>query len=229
MKVKRKPPAQNVRRVRAINGNSRYTIVNKCQRSIQCESFQEYKLVLLLERNPLVLDYVSQPETLSFYTDEGREMTYTPDFKVWMNGGEIILHEVTLNKRRSRKTQQQREAAANRICTARNWQYIVHTETTLPTGAELANLQLLFRFRANGFANPDIVQLMSQLLPAGKPIFLCDLINRISTVTCLDRTQFLPAILHQLWHGQLQIDWQKLLFHEADPNPTATIWYEVSS
>jgi len=229
MKVKRKPPAQNVRRVSAINGNSRHTIVNKCQRSIQCESFQEYKLVLLLERNPLVLDYVSQPETLSFYTDEGREMTYTPDFKVWMSKGEIILHEVTLTERRNRKTQQQREAAAERICTERSWQYVVHTETTLPIGAELANLQLLFRFRAGGFANPDIVQIVSRLLPAGEHISLCDLITRVSTTTRLDKKQFLPAILHQLWHGQLQIDWQKLLFHETDPNPTADIWWEVSS
>jgi len=227
--MKRKPPVQNVRRVRAINGNSRYTIVNKCQRSIQCESFQEYKLVLLLERNPLVRDYLSQPETLLFYTDEGREMTYTPDFKVWMSEGEIILHEVTLTKRRSRKTQQQREAAAERICTNRSWQYVVHTENTLPTGAELANLQLLFRFRASGFADPDIIQLLSCLLPAGEHVTLCDLITRVSEITRLDRNQFLPVILHQIWHGKLQINWQKMLFHEVDPNPTTYIWQEISS
>ena len=75
--MKRKPPMHNVGRVRAIQDNMRYTLVNKCQRSIQCESFQEYKLALLLECNPSVTDYLSQPEQLLFHNEKGRPASYT--------------------------------------------------------------------------------------------------------------------------------------------------------
>jgi hypothetical protein len=75
--MKRRPPEHNVRRVRAIQGNIRYTLVNKCQHTIHCESFQEYKLALLLERNPSVAGYMSQPELLHFYNEKERPATST--------------------------------------------------------------------------------------------------------------------------------------------------------
>lgn len=225
--MKRKPPAHNVRRVRAIDGNSRYAIVNKCRRTVQCESFQEYKLVLLLERDPLVKDYVSQPETLRFHNDKGREVTYTPDFQVWYVNGGIALHEVTVEARRIRETQKQREQAARTICVARGWRYVVHTEATLPTGGELANLQLLFGFRASGFANPLVAQALAQALPLAERVLIGDLVGRIGAVTHLVQAQILPAVLHQLWHGQLQTSWQQMLFQDAVPHPAARIWREA--
>lgn len=224
--MKRKPPAQNVRRVRAIDGNSRYAIVTKCGRTVQCESFQEYKLVLLLERDPQVQDYLSQPETLSFHNEHGREVTYTPDFQVWSVSGDIALHEVTLAERRIRKTQQQREAAAQRICAARGWQYVVHTEADLPTGGALANLQLLFGFRAGCFADPDIIQCLSEALRLNEQIPIDDVVTRIHAITHREPAQILPTVLHQLWHGHLQTDWQQMLFQDAAPLATARIWRE---
>lgn len=224
--MKRKPPAQNVRRVRAIDGNSRYTLVNKCQRTVQCESFQEYKLVLLLERDPQVQDYLSQPETLSFHNEQGREVSYTPDFQVWSLDSNIALHEVTLTERRSRKTQQQRELAAQRICTARGWQYVVHTETDLPTGGTLANLQLLFGFRAAGFANSQIIDVLPDVLPVNERLPLKEVVRRLRSRTHLDTPQILPTVLHQLWHSHLQTNWQHMLFQDAVPTATARIWLE---
>lgn len=225
-KVKRKPPAQNVRRVRAIDGNSRFAIVNKCGRTVQCESFQEYKLALLLERDPQVQDYLSQPETLFFQNEQGRERKYTPDFQVWSINGVIALHEVTLTERRSRKTQQQREEAAQQICAIRGWQYVVHTEIDLPNGSELANLQLLFGFRAGGFADFHIIPHVLDVLALNTPRLLRDVVQDLQTVTDREPTQILPVLLHQLWHGHLQTDWQQMLFQDANPLATARIWRE---
>ena len=224
--MKRKPPAQNVRRVRAINGNSRFAIVNKCGRTVQCESFQEYKLVLSLERAPEVQDYLSQPETLSFHNEHGRAATYTPDFQVWMVSGDIALHEVTLASRRSQKNQQQREAAARHICAERSWQYVVHTETDLPIGSEFANLQLLFGFRAGCFADAAILSHLPEVLPGNTPTSLTTVVNQLQTLTGREPARIMPTLLHQLWHGQLQTDWQQMLFQDAAPLPTARIWRE---
>jgi hypothetical protein len=224
--VKRKPPAQNVRRVRAIDGNSRFAIVNKCGRTVQCESFQEYKLVLLLERDPEVQDYLSQPETLSFHNEHGRVATYTPDFQVWTVSGDISFHEVTLAERRSQKNQQQREAAAQRICVARGWRYVVHTETDLPTGSAFANLQLLFGFRAGCFADAAIMSHLPDVLSGDTPTSLTAVVNHLHTITGREPAQIVPTLLYQLWHGQLQTDWQQMLFQDAAPLAAARIWRE---
>ena len=64
MSFKRKPPPGNVRRTVSLGNNFRGVTTNKQGRIIQFESEQERKLVLLLERDPTVVNYNSQPETL---------------------------------------------------------------------------------------------------------------------------------------------------------------------
>lgn len=225
--MKRKPPAQNVRRVRAIAGNMRYSVVNKCLRTIQCESFQEYKLVLLLERDRTVKEYVSQPVQLTYRNTKGHEASYTPDFQVWHTDETVALHEVTVQNRRSKDTQIQREEAARTICQEHGWQYVVHTEETLPEGSELANLQLLFGFRASGMANPAIAQSILRLLFVMEKYSLLEVVRQLQLATGHSTSQVMPAILHLIWHGELQIDWHQLLFQDASPHPAACIWREV--
>jgi hypothetical protein len=224
--MKRRPPKHNVRRVRAIQGNMRYTLVNKCQRSILCESFQEYKLALLLERNPSVTDYLSQPEQLLFHNAMGRQASYIPDFQVWHSDSKIELHEVTIQERRSKTTQAQREQAAHRICQARGWTYCVHTESSLPSGSELANLQLLFGFRAYETANPQVEAVLAEILLPPQPCALKAVVAQVASVTGLTSGQVLPALFHLLWQGRLQTDWQQLLCQNAAPHPAAVIWQE---
>ncbi len=51
------------------NKNIRGVITNKTGRTVQYGSFNEFKLTLILERDPTVLDYISQPETFEFFDD----------------------------------------------------------------------------------------------------------------------------------------------------------------
>jgi hypothetical protein len=225
--MKRKPPAQNVRRVRAIGNNLRHTVTSKTQRTIQCESFQEYKLVLCLERDRTVVDYLSQPETLAYRDDQGKPHRYTPDFQVWRSNGQIELHEVTLEARH--QAQPPRENAAKIICAARGWSYHVHTETALPTGSELANLMLLFGYRPQGYAHPEIAQAVPQVLIPNQRCRLPDLIDHLVHHLDLPNHEIVPTLLHLLWHDQLRTDMNTLLYVAAVPNRAAQVWFPLGN
>jgi hypothetical protein len=224
--MKRKPPVQNVRRVSAIGDNLRHTVTSKTQRSIQCESFHEYKLVLRLDRDPTVADYLSQPETLTYTDEHGKSHRYTPDFKVWRTNGHIELHEVTLESRRQTGSPP-REQAAQVICAARGWSYHVHTDTTLPTGGELANLMLLFGYRPQGYANPTITQALKDALVPGQRWRLQDMVDHLVHQLVLPIHMVLPPLLHLVWHDQLRTDLDTLLCIAAAPNRAAHIWLPV--
>src|SRR5579871_4566327 len=122
MAFTRKPPPGNVRRVVYVDHNVRGVTTNKRGQLVQFESELEHALILLLERDPSVVDYRSQPEVLHFCDAAGQPRIYTPDFQVWRPGGRVELHEVTVEARRAQRAAlHQREAAAKAICRERGW------------------------------------------------------------------------------------------------------------
>lgn len=132
MGLKRKPPANNSRRVRS-NGQTLCGVVtNKAGHTVQFKSFAERSLLLRLDRRADVQDYLSQPDPIPYCDPAGKSHHYTPDFKVWHTDGHISLHEVTLTVQAETSPLQHRRAAAAQFCHARGWQYQLHTETTLP-------------------------------------------------------------------------------------------------
>lgn len=223
--MKRKPPTGNARRVRAIAGNLRYTVTSKSNRLVQCESFNEFKLVLRLDRDPMVTDYLSQPLTIPYIGENGRRYHYTPDFQVWREDGHIELHEVTVQDRRESKTsQQRREAAARTFCATEGWSYHVHTEDTLPSGTELANLHLLFGYRPVGYAHPTVTRALQDFLLPEQRTLLRATVDHLSKDLNMPTASVVPPILHLLWHGQLDTEMNCLLCHDAALNPAAVIW-----
>jgi hypothetical protein len=220
---RRKPPGSDVRRVCAIGNNIRGVVTNKVGRIVQYESFAERSLLLRLERNPLVCDYASQPETLSYITPDGKSHRYTPDFMVWYRNGRIELHEVTLSSRTERIQQQARMTAAREICQERGWYYIVHTEQTLPQGAELSNLLVLIAYRPVGYANAAVqTWLRSQHQQAqtfGK------LAIDVGTALQQPYQSLFAALYHEIWHGQIEIDWHRMLLHDGQPIVSMPIIY----
>lgn len=227
--MKRRPPPRNVRRVQHIDGNIRSTSASKHGNIIQAESFNESKLIILLERDPTVIDYISQPETISFITLEGRHRRYTPDFKVWRADGRIELHEVTLAERRAaRESLREREAAARLIYQSYGWHYIVHTEHDLPSGAELANLQHLYGYRAPANADPAITTAAQTLLAEGQRMRYTALRQQIAERLGMPPGQISGALLHLLWLGQLAADMHRLFFIDGIPAATFEIWWAGS-
>lgn len=226
MSFKRKPPAGNVRRVRSNGRNIRGVITNKVGRLVQFESWLERTLILRLDRDPEVLDYQSQPEMFEFIDEKGKQRSYTPDFKVWRRNGEIEIHEVTLTKRRVRPDIRRREQAAREICQERRWQYVVHTEQTLPQGSELANLVALAGYRPTIYANQDVAHTAFKQLASNQPVALEVLVKQVKQVLNLPEGQVTAALCHLLWYGELMTDLNQLLFDQGAIVPGVCIWLE---
>jgi hypothetical protein len=228
MAFRRKPPPGNVRRVVGLGINCRGVTTNKCGRLVQFESELERTLILLLERDPSVADFVSQPLTISFAIPDGRACHYTPDFQVWHTDGRVALHEVTLVARRQMQAPQPlRELAAQAFCRQRGWDYVLHTDHTLPTGIPYANLDLLSAFRATSYADPPRVawwhaQLAGQ--PAASPLLI------LASVTAgTERGALLSTLYHLLWHDHIQMDWHQPFFWRGALHPAAQIWLPASA
>lgn len=214
---KRRPPAGNVRRVVALGNNLRGTITNKVGRVVQYESFAERSLLLRLERDWTVRDYLSQPETFVFKAPDGRMHRYTPDFMVWRTTDHIEIHEVTISSRTDRPSQQWRMEAAEQICGEREWRYLVHTELTLPQGAELANLLALLAYRPTGYANPSVQTWLEQHLSLDATQEFGQLAQAIALDTQQENHQVYPGLYHELWHDRLQMNWQQLFMVDSQP------------
>lgn len=223
MALKRKPPADNTRRVHS-NGQTLCGVVtNKAGRTVQFESFAERSLLLRLDRSADVQDYLSQPEPIPYHDPSGQAHSYTPDFKVWHTDGRMSLHEVTLTVRSDTPRLQQRHAAAAQFCRERGWQYHLHTETTLPQGSELANLLALWGYRPSRYTDPVIRRALFTALKTGEQR-LYPLVMSLSAEHQTAPVRVATCLYHLLWHDQIGMDWQRLLFQDAVPQADTRLW-----
>ena len=223
MAFKRKPPPGNVRRVVGLGTNCRGITTNKRGRLVQFESHQERTLILLLERDATVRDYCSQPETFTFATVDGRLTRYTPDFQVWRTDGRIEIHEVTVEARRqAHGTPPAREVAAQTVCQARGWHYLVHTDQTLPSGYAYANLDILSAFRSASYADPRGTAFWRDQLAGQGAVHPQAILRHAAAageVGCLA-----SCLYHLLWHNQVLMDWRHPLLWRGDFHGAARIW-----
>lgn len=224
MSLKRRPPEGNVRRVTSIGQNLRGVITNKRGRTVQFESFAERTLLLLLERDRSVLDYNSQPETFEFVDGNGKSRKYTPDFMVWKKDGTIEIHEVTRTERRKYAQSCERERAAQKICQARGWQYLVHTEQSLPEQTMVTNLQALVAYRLKAYGHPDITTTVRDYLKQMHRASLSESLRYIALHLRLQEATVFPTLCYLLWHGELCTDWSTLLIVRGTFTPNAVIW-----
>lgn len=225
MALKRKPPSGNIRRVAPIGKNLRYTITNKANETVQCESFQERKLTLLFDRDPTVLEYRSQPERFVFTDAQGASHTYVPDFMVWKTTGEVEIHEVTPTSRQDRLSIQEREKAARDICQQRGWRYVVHTEQTLPQATEEANLLALSRYRPSIYAHTAATEAIFQRLKGSERQTAHFLVTDLAHSLSLPEPTVTSALCHLLWHRMIETDLiTSLLFVNAALAPSLQVW-----
>lgn len=224
MGLKRKPPPGNVRRARSTGQNLCGVITNKANKTVQFESFAERSLLLRLDRSSDVQDYTSQPEQITFLDHAGKQHTYTPDFQVWHTDGQISLHEVTLTDRLEKPALQQRHAAAEMLCQTRGWHYHIHTEVTLPQGSELANLLALWPYRPTVYDQPQVRQIICEELTTRDRWQLHVLVTEFAERSGLPAPRIAACLYHLLWHDILTMDWHRLLFNDAVPQPETTVW-----
>jgi TnsA endonuclease N terminal len=224
MGLKRKPPDGNVRRVAAIDNNSRYAITNKNGETVQCESHMERKLALRIDRDPRVKNYRSQPLRISYDDSEGNLHNYVPDFLVWRWDGLVEIHEVTLSERRLLPNAQGREKAAREYCDKEGWRYVVHTEGSLPNETEGANLLALYAYRPSVYSRADVAQAVIEKFGIGQHILLHQLISDISQDLDLPYATVSTAIYHLMWYGKIATDLRSLIFVDSAPTSNTYVW-----
>lgn len=208
--MKRKPPLDNVRRVRSFAGNLVGVTTNKAGRTVQMESQQESALCLLLDRDPNVKDYISQFKQFSYQDEQYKVHTYTPDYFVWTHEGQDEVHEVTVTSRDT----QQRDKAAREICEENNWKFVRHDETTLPKSTELANLIFLRGFYPLVYRNDLVAQAIFQVLRERESIAFEEMLSNLTDSLPLSQGVILPAIYHLLWRGELAFDMTRFLLSD---------------
>jgi hypothetical protein len=229
MSFKRWIPDDNVRQARSAGQNQPGIHMSKNGDQVQYESQGEHIFCLVLDRDPTVLRYVSQPEKFAFIDEQGKEHSYIPDYKVFRHNGSIEIHEVTLNKRRERDDIVRREKAARKICAACGWKYVVHTETDLPDATERANLLALSCYRARVYARPAVSDAVSAKLTGGKRVLLVKLKSELAQELDMHPAYVMGALGHMLWLGQLQTNMTSLVFHDAAPVRTVLVWLPTVS
>jgi hypothetical protein len=224
MALKRKPPENNVRRVAAISNNSRYSITNKNGETVQCESHAERKLAWRFDRDPQVKNYRSQPLRISFVDSEEKPHTYVPDFQVWKWDGSVEIHEITRSERRLLPNARRREEAAQKHCDKEGWQYLVHTETSLPSDTEDTNLLSLYSYRPSIYLRADVALAVRRKLSSGQRVLLRQLIDDVSQNLDLSMSIVSTAIYYLMWHGKITTDLRTLIFIDNVPTPRTYVW-----
>ena len=142
---------------------------------------------------------------------------------MWYAGGQIELHEVTVETRRQRLDSfQEREAAADEICQQRGWRYVVHTDQTLPSGYEYADLEFLSAFRAQTHITAQITAWWINQL-AGRACIHPRVVLSLPDVN-LPTGLLLNGLYHLLWHGVVVTDWRQPVLWRGDFHPKARLW-----
>lgn len=224
MRIKRRPPAGNVREVVSFGGNSCGLMTNKAGRQVQWESYEERKYDLQWERDPTVIDYCSQPEQFEFIDEEGKKRTYVPDYIVWRRDGSVEIHEITRSERLEKLNMKRRKQAAEDICAARDWCYIMHTEQDAPHPTELTNLEALYSYRLRAYAEPLIIAAIQEYLlqHASVPLHIC--LQYVAQCLETPAPTVFETLCHLLWLGSLETDLRTLLFIDGAFNPKAIVW-----
>jgi len=222
MAIKRRPPKGNVRRVKNSGKNIRGTIVSQAGETVQRESSEERKHLLILFRNKKYVRVISQPMVIP-YTDSNRKPhKYTPDAQTISRDGQIEIHEFTLTKRE--KANLEREAGARKFCAENGYTYIVHTEKDLPSSTELANLDVLFCYRASCYLDDTIRKMVLDLLHEKQKMKIVDLVNVLSKKLNLSEGDINNTVFHMLWYEELSTDMEQLLLLDGEPNWKVNIW-----
>jgi hypothetical protein len=116
----------------------------KMQTGIWYESLIERDYMYLLETDPDVLSYHSQPLSI-FYTFNHRQRRYTPDFLVEGRHKKLLVEVKPASKVNSDKNLSLFRAIAP-ICEEKGWEFVVVTDAMIRVQPQLNNLKLIYKY-----------------------------------------------------------------------------------
>jgi hypothetical protein len=223
MGPKRKPPPNNERNVISLGDNIPGVMVNKCSELVQYESWQELAFCLRCERDPTVINYRSQPKTITYINKNGHKRRYTVDFQVWRSDGTIEFHEITVEERReNHESLREREEQATRAFAELDCQYIVETDEDLPSGFELENLVVFSVFEATCNFDEERANFWREKLRGQGKVSLMPILYDLEANP--DKDLFRNTLYYMIWHGEIQIDWKRQFFWRGGLHTKIKVW-----
>jgi hypothetical protein len=226
MTFKRKIPEGNVHRAVSHGLNQPGQIINKNGRQVQHEINDVHWLILRLDRDRKVEDYMSFPEIFHYIDANGRRKPFKPPLKVWIVDGTVQIHALESGPGATTgiDAPSRRDAAMSEICRSRGWEYVVHRRADLPKETEVANLLALLYYRPTAYADTLVAEQAQLCLSARRHVVLHQLITDIALLTGTSAVAVQHTLCHMLWHGHLETDLQKRILKDARPSSTCLVW-----
>lgn len=222
---KRRPPKDNDRRVKSNGSNKRGVTTDPANTSVQFESDYEDNLATLLFRMKGVQKVISQPTAavVQFYDIEGKKHKYTPDFMVTFTEGRIEIHEFSMAKKRLEFNIKRREEAAQNAYSQKGWAYVVHTDQTMPSPTELANLQILSGYKASEYFDPAITDVIMAVLSDRETHKVIQVGETVANLLKVTKGRVNSTIFYLMWHQMVWFSPDVLLFVDASLNRKSKI------
>lgn len=166
-----------------------------CGRHVIYESWLERSHFILLDQDPQVTAFASQPFQLHWRDEDGRARTHVPDIFVRHTDGSASVIDVR-PERRINPEDRLRFEATRTACDHNGWGYRVAHE---PPVVLLRNVTWLAGYRRR---LPTFATTRSRVLDAADtPCTIADLVNRCGGTPTVRATVF-----HLLWTGSLVTD-----------------------
>lgn len=226
MAFKRKLPEGNVHRAVSHGSNQPGQIINKNGRQVQHEINDVHWLILRLDRDHSVYDYMSFPEKFHYIDANGRRKPFEPPLKVWTVDGRVQIHALESEAEAAIcfGAPSRRDAAMSEICRSRGWEYVVHMRADLPKETEVANLFALLYYRPTVYADALVAEQARLCLSGRRHVALHQLVADIALLTGRSSVGVQETLCHMLWHGHLETDLQKRILKDARPSITSLVW-----
>ena len=224
MSIKRRPPKNNVRRVRTNTKNRWGVMTNHQCETTQFESDYEWILQAILLRDQSVETMISQPIEIHYQSDDGKKHKYTPDLKIVYKNGEIVIAEFSIQKRREDIAIQRRERAGQEFCEEKGWEYKVITEQDLPSPVEIENIKMLYGYMPKAYFQEDIGDEIIYQLIEGGPLFISEIVENVANELGTPKPKINNTLFHMMWNKVFFYTPNQLLFIDGTPNRKIKAW-----
>jgi hypothetical protein len=224
MALKRRPPENNVRRVKTNSKNSFGVTTNQNCETTQFESDKEWILQKYFLRDRRVSNFVSQPLIIHYIDEEGISRTYTPDLKVFYRNGVIKIVEFSMFAKRQEPSIRRRENAAREFCRRMGWDYVVFTEHDLPSATEIDNLRTLIGYMPEAYFQKEICSAILDVLAGGNEFRILELSSTVSEMLGIPQSIVHNTLFHMFWYVWFSYTPNQLIFIDGTPNRKVKIW-----
>lgn len=183
-----------------------YFASRKTPRPVAFESRLERDLLILLEAEPAVVTFDTQPVTIPFRGRE-RARSYTPDCRVVYRAAPTELVEVkyaadiAAYEPKARTDIEEAHDAARSFCDARSWRFVLRTDRDI-LGPTLDRAMALRAFARPPSVAAPLRDVVERLVSAPEGVSLAEL--RTAFATPADASLARRWALHLLWRGELR-------------------------